>query len=150
TIQSTHGTLTNFTAGSGNDTIYVQTVAGTVNVAAGPGTDTVNVGSTTNLLSGIQATAFTITAGAGTDTLNITDAGDGTGRAGTLTATTLTGLTMSAAGIVYSGAEFVNLTLGGGGDAFYVDTTPANTTLVVVAAGGDDTVNVHTIAGPTT
>src|SRR5262249_7778776 len=120
-ILSTLGgsSTTTLNTGDGNDTVNVQTTAGTTAVNLGGGTDTVNVGSnapqSAGNLAGIQG-AVTVTGGSGADTMNLDDTGDGSPQSGTLTSSSITGLGMGASGIVYSGLAALNLDLGTGGD----------------------------------
>ena len=82
------------------------------------------------------------------DTLNVNDGGVTSGQTGELTSSSVTGLGMDSAGIVYSEIEAVNVTLGSGDDSFAIESTIAGTT-VLDAGAGNDSVSVVSIAGPT-
>src|SRR5262249_3927458 len=84
----------------------------------------------------------------GADVANVDDSGDPTGRTGTLTASTLTGLGMGAA-ITYGGMTAMNINLGGGQDVFTISSTSCPTT---VHGGSDNdmiTLQATSVAGPT-
>ncbi len=61
---------------------------------------------------------------------------------GTLTATTLTGLGMGAAGVTYNNFEVVEVLLGTGNDQFTVENTADGAITAVHGGGGDDTITV--------
>ena len=63
--------------------------------------------------------------GAGSDTLNVDDTGSTAAKTGTLTTDTLTGLAM--AGITFSGISTLNISLGSGGNDFYLQGNLATT-----------------------
>ena len=82
------------------------------------------------------------------DTLNVNDGGVSDGQMGTLTSSSVSGLGMGAAGIVYFDLEAVNVHLGSGDDTFTIATTHGGTTTLTGGAGGDS-VSVLSIAGAT-
>ena len=142
----------NFTDPSGNDGILLigpavggntfnvqSTLAGsTTEIQTFGANNTFNVGSkepmTGGIVDNIQG-ALTV-AGNGTDTMNVDDTGSTTAKTGTLTATTLTGLNMGAAGITYSGLANLNIKLGSGGNTFTIANTASGTTTTVNSGTG--------------
>ena len=111
----------NITLGSGSDTFNVTSTAlGTATTLdTGAGNDVVNVSSNAPTDSGTlsgTAGSLAVNGQSGSDILNVSDAGDATGQAGTLTSTGITGL--GTAGIGYSNIEQLNVTLGSGNDTF--------------------------------
>ena len=85
--------------------------------------------------------------GSGSDTMNVDDTGSTTGKTGTLTTTTLTGLNMGASGITYTGLSNLNINLGSGDDTFLVKSTSTATTQIY-GNGGNDVLNVRANTGP--
>ncbi|MGO9478591.1 MAG: hypothetical protein ACLQAH_13200 [Limisphaerales bacterium] len=143
----------NLLLGSGNDTLNIQNTnaATRTYVNTGAGADTINVGSlepmTGGTVAGIQGVL--IIAGGGGDTLNADDTGNSSGETGLLTATTLTGLGMDAAGITWSGLAALNINLGSGNDTFNVLSTNSTTVTTVNTGPGTNTVNVGSLAPAT-
>jgi len=134
----------NINLGSGIDTFNVQsTNAITVTTLnTGLGTNTINVGSLApTLVGGIvdNIQGQLIIQGSGSDTLNVDDTGSEGNKTGTLTATTLTGLAMGAAGITYSGLSVLNISLGSGDDTFMINSVTPTTSMTVDAGAGTDT-----------
>ena len=132
----------NVALGSGNDTFNIQTIGNAVSVSAGAGDDTINVGSQAPLVGGLMdgiQVALAIDGGLGTDTVVVDDTGDTTANTGTLTATQLTGLGMTA-GISYGAVEQLNVGLGSGNDTFNIQTI--GNAVAVSTGAGDDTINV--------
>jgi hypothetical protein len=148
------GTSTFLNSGTGKDTIDVNATTGplTVNTGGGTNKNTVNVGSlepaTGGVLNDIQGVLSVI--GNGFDTMNADATGNYLPKIGTLTATTLTGLSMGASGIAYSGLSALNISLGSGGNTFTVASTAVGTTTTLNSGTGDDTVNVTTTSSPLT
>jgi hypothetical protein len=138
---------------SGNDTFNVRsTSTGTsTTLNTGTGLNTINVGSTApvpgGIVDGIQGAL--IVAGNGNDVLNIDDSGSVTGKIGTLTSTTLTGMGMAAGGITFGGISVLNISLGAGADTLTIANTPSVPTNVN-GNGGNDTFNVQATTGTTT
>ncbi|RKZ99689.1 MAG: hypothetical protein DRQ45_08330, partial [Gammaproteobacteria bacterium] len=137
--------------GQGGDSLSVLSTAGstTTRVDAGPGADTVHVSSDAPTGLGdlhALAGALSLVGGSGADALYVSDAGDGVGDSGTLSAAALTGF--GTAGIVYETFEVLEVNLGTGADAITVESTHSGTTLIV---GGDgaDTFDIRTIDGRT-
>ncbi len=136
----------NIALGSGGDILNIQSIGSATTVNAGPGADTINVGSmapdaggTVNLI----LAPLTLIGGEGEDTLNVDDSGDSEPNSLTLTADSITGLGMSD-GIGYSGVESLNIALGSGGNTVNVQSTSAHTRMVT--GTGNDTVNVSSDA----
>ncbi len=155
TIASTAvGTDTFLGSGTGADTVNVQATSGpaTVNTGGGSNHNTVNVGSkapaTGGVLNNIQG-ALTVV-GNGFDTLNADATGNTAAKTGTLTATTLTGLSMGPSGITYSGLANLNINLGSGGNTFKIVNTAVGTNTFLNSGTGADTVNVQATSSPTT
>jgi hypothetical protein len=148
-ILSTLGgsSTTTLNTGDGDDTVNVQTTAGTTTLNLGAGTDTVNAGSNepnaSGVLAGIQG-ALSVVGGSGSDTLNLDDTGDAKAQTGALTANSLTGLGMGQSGVTYSGLVALNLNLGTGGDTINVPNTASGTSTAIVASahGLANTINV--------
>ena len=161
TIESTHTGTTKLDTGPGNDTIYVQTIAGETTINTQSGDDTINVGDTVdnvdagddyNTTDQISA-LLKIDGGTppvGSDILNIFDSGDTTDNIGFLTddgtTTSITGLDMSN-GIEYVDIEELNVFLGSGDDIFNVSGTGSETW--IYAGSGDDAVNINRIEDET-
>ena len=82
--------------------------------------------------------------------MNADATGNTLAKTGTLTATTLTGLSMGPSGITYSGLANLNINLGSGGNTFLISNTAAGTTTFLNSGAGADTVNVQATSGPTT
>jgi hypothetical protein len=122
-------------AGSGNDTINVQsTDSGVpVSVDGGDGNDTINIVPTSHDLTNLHG-PLTVTGGAGTDTLVVNDqaraasTGSYTVRAGSVTA--------GGATLTYSGVEGLTLNTGRGGNSVGVEGTSAATTVNVNGVSG--------------
>ncbi len=155
TVLSTHAGSTNLATGANVDEINVETISGLTTIDGQGEADTVNVGRTFGggeTVNGIQAALILGGGGGGaSDTLNVSEAGEAAvaTASGELTATTLTGLGMAAAGITYGTFEDLNITLGEGGDDFTVSSTHSGTTQLQTAGGFDD-IRVKTIDGATT
>jgi hypothetical protein len=139
---------TNINGQNGNDIINVQSTGATTNINTGVGTNTVNIGSlapsTNGILDDIQGAVFVT--GSGSDTLNADDTGSPGGKTGLLTSTTLTGLTMGAGGITYSGLAVLKINLGSGNDTFNVQSTNASTTTTLNTGAGTNTINIGSLA----
>ncbi len=151
TIASTQTGSTIVQGGPGTDTFNVQSIAGPTTIQGGTGTDTFNVGSLAPLpggvLDGIGGT-LTVHGDGAADLLNIDDSGSTADEAGVLTSSTLTGLGMAGT-ITYQDVGTVQVTLGRGNDTLTVVGTQTGST-VVRDGLGNETVNVQSIAGPTT
>jgi hypothetical protein len=155
TVTGTSAAATTTINTAGNATVNIRATGGPTAVAnAGPGTTTVNVGSTTGAtpaapgnLAGI-AGLLTVT-GNGADVLNVDETG-GTATSGTLSGTTLTGLGMPGTGITYTGLATMVVALGPGGNTFGVTGTTASTSTTVSTGSGSDTVNVTGTTAPLT
>ncbi len=143
----------NINLGTGNDTFNIQSTnsATATMLNTGAGTNTVNVGSLAPTIGGIVNTiqgALTVV-GSGADTMNVDDTGSTGAKTGILTATTLTGLGMGAGGITYSGLAALNISLGGGGNTFTINSTISPTVTTLNSGSGSDTVNVQATGGTT-
>ena len=140
----------NLLLGLGSDTLNIQSTNATTKtiVNTGTGSNTINVGSLEPVLGGIvdNIQGILTLIGSGTDTLNVDDTGSTIGKTGTLTSTTLTGLGMGASGIIYSSLSVLNISLGSGGDAFLIVSTPTAVT-TVNGNDGADTFNVQSNTG---
>jgi hypothetical protein len=122
TVESTHLGETSLESNGGSDVINIRTIAGVTNVDSGNDSDTINVGSNGNL-DGVGA-LLTIdgnSPASGSDVLIVDDTGDMTPNNGTLTATTIVGL--SSAGITYTAIEHLIISLGDGGNTFTINST---------------------------
>ena len=130
----------------GNDTIRVKTIAGPTNITTRRGDDTVEISSSDAAIAGIQA-LLTIDTATGNDSLRIDDSGATTGKNGTLTDNSLTGLGM-ASGITYLNFESILLLLGSHDDLLNIASLP-NESNQIDTGPGKDTVKVETYAGET-
>ena len=150
-VQSTSGATT-VNAGDGSDTINIRAIGAALTVNAGNGDDAINAGSLSPATGGTVnaiGALLTVNGDAGTDVLNVDDSGDGAANAGTLTATSLTGLGLSASGLTYGTFEALNIGLGVGGDTFTIAGTHTGTTSLNASAGADS-VTILGTAGATT
>jgi hypothetical protein len=112
--------------GGGNDSVTIQAAHAPVTVNTG-NSSAFSIGSAVSLLNGIQA-PITI-AGDGTDVVNLYDTADGAATAGTLTATTLSGIGMGPAGVVnYSGLLKLDSYLGHGANSLTITGNSATST----------------------
>jgi Ca2+-binding RTX toxin-like protein len=150
-------TTTNLLGGSGDETLNVENIAHSTNVYPGSGQNTINVGSLAGvdgwnfngLLAGIQAELLVVGgASPGFDSLVVDDSGDSISRTGVLTTTTITGLGMAPAGIVYQDIAALYLRLGSADDQFNVASTHTGTTNIN-GGPGSDTFTVTSIEGAT-
>ncbi|HSF97125.1 MAG TPA: calcium-binding protein, partial [Ornithinibacter sp.] len=152
----------------GGDRVAVRRIDVVHHVEMGEGDDEVAVGTQAaigftaatwpnsgGLLDDIDA-ALVIDGGSGPgslsglDILTVDDTGDTAANTGALTATTITGLGMAAAGITYTTFEDVAIALGSGDDTFTVHSThagPFRPTSIHTNAG-NDTVIVRSVSGP--
>ena len=144
--------VTTVDTGADSDTINVRTIGAALTINAGSEDDTVNVGSNAPGAGGnVNAIGalLTVNGEGGNDTLNVDDTGDSAANTGNLTSTSLTGLGLSAAGLIYGTMETLSIGLGSGGDTFTIASTHAGST-TLNTNGGADTANVLTTAGVTT
>jgi hypothetical protein len=150
TIASTHPAVTNVNLGSGRNIVNVQSTAGQTTVNASSGNDILNVGSLAPAAGGMVdgiAGPLILNGGLGQDIANVDDTGSTAAKNGTLTGTTLTGLSM-AGGITYAGLRSLNITLGSGNDNITITGTHTASTVVNTGAS-NATVNVLAINGST-
>ncbi|HWE93969.1 MAG TPA: hypothetical protein VG269_08405 [Tepidisphaeraceae bacterium] len=146
-------TTTNIAAPAGNHTINVRAVAAATNITTGGGANIVNVGSTAPAangnLTGIVGALFV--SGAAGDSLALDDTGSGGSQTGQITSFAVTGMGMGASGVAYTGISNLGVKLGGSGNTFKILSTAATvTTTLTSSPTGGDTVNVISLAGPTT
>ncbi|MDE3024064.1 MAG: calcium-binding protein, partial [Acidobacteriota bacterium] len=138
---------------AGTDTLNVVSTAASepATINAAHGSATINVGNA-GVLSGIAGALVVNGAAAQNDVLSISDVSDTTGRTGTLTASTLTGL--SGGSITYTNVIQLNLTLGSGHNALTVASTSGQTLthIATAASSASGTVtignNLTQIQGP--
>jgi hypothetical protein len=135
--------------GVDNDTLSVAGLLATINLTmlGDSGNDNFNLGNANNLLSQILG-VINIDGGRNTDNVVFNHQGDNNGVTGTLTATTVTGLSLGNQGVSYANLEDLTVNLGNGGDNVTVNDTHAGTTNINTN-GGDDTVAVNDITGVT-
>ena len=133
--------------GSGINVVNIEGVDGPTTINATSGTDTINIGSLAPASGGILgdiAGMVTVTGDKAT-VVNVDDTGDPDAETGTLTASTLSGLDLGGT-ISYSGLAQLNISLGLGGNTFYIAGTAAGTATSLDSGSGNDTVNVGTTA----
>ena len=161
-VLDTHQQMTLIEGNGGGDIISVRAISGPTTINTNGGNDTVNVGSNASAGSNTGGTVndigdsgddtLTINGGGqgNADVLDVDDTGDGVANIdGQLTATTLTGLGMSAGINTYTNIEDLQIHLGSGADEFLVlDTHQQNTQ--IDGTGGGDIISVQAISGPTT
>ena len=145
----------NVNLGTGDDTFNIQSTASvtTTTVANLGGIDTFNIGSRVGvstpqsggIVDGIQG--LLDVEGAGLDMMNVDDSGSAASKTGTLTATTLLGLDMGAQGILYTGIQDLEISLGQGVEDLLVPTTDGGST-TIDGGSGSDQVNLQTTSGP--
>ncbi|MGB7961606.1 MAG: calcium-binding protein [Propionicimonas sp.] len=94
-VEATHAGTTEIAAGGGTDTLIIRAIDGHTRVDGGAADDTIRVGTAAGLLDLLAATLL-IDGGPGNDTVTLDDSGDGNDNLGWLTKTTVTGLDMIA------------------------------------------------------
>ena len=131
--------------GAGTNTFNVRSATGVTSINVQGGRNTFNVGSNPpTTLVNIKAPVF-LNGSGGSDAARVNGSGDTADRTGTLTASQVTGLGMSA-GITYSSLEAITVALGSGNDTFTISGTSAGTT-TVTAGAGSDSVTVQSASG---
>jgi hypothetical protein len=146
------GTSTGTTvyAGSNGGTVNVKAAANPLTVDGGAANTTVNVGNRAPDLNGTLAgISAPVTVVNSSGPLNVDDSGDSIGQSGTISATALTGLGMSAGGAINYDGSSPNVSAltvwgGTGGAAVTVSGTSTSTTLNGNPAG------TNTLTGPNT
>jgi hypothetical protein len=139
-------TNTFLNSGRGADTVNINATSGPTTVNTGSGTkhNTINVGSlepaTGGMVNFIQGAL--IVEGNGADTMNVDDTGATAAKTATLTATTLTGMSMGASGITYNGLAKLNIDLGKAADQVDVKSSASGTTSTFVTQATGNTWNV--------
>src|SRR5262249_6970460 len=118
----------NISLGSGGNTVNVPSTGTGISYGlnTGSGPDRINVGSAApNAGGNVNAIAggLAINGQGGKDVMTVDDSGDGANNTGAMTASTITGLGMGAAGITYSNLEILEVSLGSGADTFTVTGT---------------------------
>jgi len=152
----TYGTIEqlNIGLGSGGNTLNIRGTGAAVTLNTGAGDDIITVGSlapeTGGTVNAINA-LLTLNADGGYDILNVDDSGDTQANEGILTQDRITGLGMTG-GIVYTGMEQLEISLGSGDDEFAVESTMTgedgfHTVTVLNTGAGDDSVAVSLEAG---
>jgi Ca2+-binding RTX toxin-like protein len=158
TIQSTAGaTQTTVNDSGGASIVNIQTIASPLTLNGSSDSDTFNVGSLApdsgGTVNGIGA-LLRLNGNApdsGSDVLNLDDTGDSDNNTGSLTSTTITGLGLSPAGIVYTGIEHLIISLGSGDDSFTINSTHGSSTPVfqedttLNTGPGSDTVDIFDV-----
>ncbi len=134
----------NVRAGSGDNVFNVASTAAdtTLNLFAGDGSDTINVGDAGNSLDLINGPIVVHGEGAAADedVLNINDQGDNDNNTYDVSATEIQ--RTGAALITYDTVETITIHAGDGDNTFNVASTATNTTLNLFAGNGSDTVNI--------
>jgi len=148
TITSTTANPVQITGNGGADVFNVQATTGLVVLHGGSGADTFNLGSVSPGVSGNVngiAGLLELHGGLGVDVLNVDETGEIAGNTGLFTATTLTGLGMTA-GVEFSETETININLGAGSDTFNVQSVLPTVTLTVSLGAGVDVLNLGSTA----
>ncbi|MCA9171412.1 MAG: hypothetical protein KDB23_27270, partial [Planctomycetales bacterium] len=130
----------------GFDTINVRSIAGITTINAGFGDDTINVGTLAPATGGVANdidALLTIDGGDDTDTINVDDTGELNADSLLLTSTLISGLGTSN-GIAYSTTEFLNISMGSGGNTIDVQSTSATT--AITTGTNDDLIHVGSLA----
>ena len=120
--------------------------ATTTNLNLGGGVNTVTVGSTNtlnNILGNLNLT------GSGNDAMIVIDTASPTGKTGTLTSSTLSGLGMAGT-VTYTGMKTLGITLNDQGNTLTIVSTFSGTTTTVNTGADSDTVNIRSISNITT
>jgi Ca2+-binding RTX toxin-like protein len=140
---------------AGDDNVAVQNTTGTsvTEVSGGDDDDSIVVGSTVLTLDGLLG-PLCVDGDGGADTLTVNDTEDPTGDIGTLTPTTLSGI--SASVIIYDTMELLEINLGRGADDFTITNTHSGSTRVnggqalVPTDADDDVITITNSSGTTT
>jgi hypothetical protein len=134
----TTGATTRIDLGDGNDFLGVARSSGPLFINGGAGNDTMQLGNTSiepgnafNLVAAID-----VRGGGGSDTLTVFNNGLSIPLTGTVTPTSVTGLT--GGGLTYADVGRLGLAMGAGDDRVTATGTPAGTQLIVVGNGGSD------------
>src|SRR5262245_58199059 len=150
-------------AGSGNDTVTVDSASTSLIVNGGFGDDTVNLTYDASIqfdpLTGLTTvfsipTSVLVNGNSGTaDVLNVSFTGITIGKNGELTTNRLTVNLLGGDGLSYSAIDRLNLNFNAGGDVLGVFATDAGVTTTARMGGGADTVflggsTVNNIRGP--
>ncbi|HLP76522.1 MAG TPA: hypothetical protein VK327_06325, partial [Candidatus Paceibacterota bacterium] len=141
----------NLSLGSGNDVLDILSTNATTltTVNTGTGSNTINLASTGNVLTGI-AGKLIVNGQGSSDTLNVDDSGDPVSATLNLTSTTLTGLGMAAGdatkGIEFHGLETLNIILGAKNNSLYLKGSPAGATTNIITGSGTNTIAVGSSA----
>ncbi len=118
---------------------------GDVSVQGGAGNDTINVNP-----AGIEG-PLTVNGGLGSNTLNVSDTGNGTATTSTLSSTELESTAFGDGGsLSYLSIAVLNISMGSGGNTFFVNSTAVPTCTFLNTGTGADTVNVLATDGPIT
>jgi hypothetical protein len=145
-------TTLNVWLGAGNKSISVTSTASgaTTNVHDGSGTNTLVVGSlaptTGGVLDGVAGNLNIF--GSGSDAVTLDDSGNATAKTGTLSSTSLTGI--SAGSITYVGASSLTVDLGSAGDNLTITSTASTTPTTINAGSGNDTITLQSDSSATT
>ena len=176
TLLSTHAgaaRTTNVDGRGGDDRIHVRTIDGPTTIAGdglvdvlfygvnpvptGSGDDRIEVGTLAGVggrnfegvLEGIRAPLVVEGLGqADVDRLSVDDSGEAGDQAAVLTSSTLVGLGLTPAGIVYTGIDVLHVMLGLGADLFHVESTHVGVTRLS-GGPGNDRFTVESISGGT-
>jgi hypothetical protein len=138
---------TTLNTGGGNDTINMENATSPLSVnEQSSGNDTVNVSPSAHNLDNIHA-GITIAGNSGIDTLNINDQNNATGRASTITATSVH--RNGAAAIDFGTLmNFVNVNGGSGANTYDVTGTGGLNLTTLRTGGGNDAINIENTTRP--
>ncbi len=133
----------------GDDHITIKSVWISTTVNSGIGDDRINVILTTDDNPIVMyASALDLNLSVGTDTLYVDDWLNTSNAEGTLTLTSITGLSFEK-GLTYFSAEHVTITLGSANNTFVVQSTWLGSTTALYGGANVDTITVNYTAGTT-
>jgi hypothetical protein len=137
-------TPTTLHAGRGGARVDVRAASSPLTIDGDNGPDTISVGSQAPGLGGTLANItapVTVTDTSALSTLSVDDSGDGTGRAGTISGTAITGLGMGPdAAIYYNGSRLASLTVRGGAGWNFFDILSTTAPLFLMPGAGHNSV----------
>ena len=132
------GTLFNLSTGTGNDTVNVQALQGSLAIYGQNGADTVNIGSLAPALGGNVSAiggSVSVANSSGSTTLVVDDSGDTTARSAVITNSSISGLAPGT--INYANLSSLTVRTGvGGGNSTNIQSTSVTTNIIGKSSGG--------------